>query len=129
MPFGKVTATYKIGSEVHEATGTGYHDHDWMSTEMGHMLDHWWWTRGDVGATPSSWQPGGGEEVRPGAVQLYMLARDGKVIADDGARVTFTTSGSEVDQHTGKPFPEAICFDYRDGDTRYGSPSPARRRW
>ena len=51
--------------------------------------------------------------------EFYMLARDGKVIADDGTKVTFTTSGSEVDQHTGKPFPEAICFDYRDGDTRY----------
>ena len=25
---------------------------------------------------------------------FYMLARDGKVIADDGTKVTFTTSGS-----------------------------------
>ena len=49
VPFGKVTATYKIGDEVHEATGTGYHDHNWMNIEMSHLLDHWWWARGDVG--------------------------------------------------------------------------------
>jgi hypothetical protein len=120
VPFGKVTATYKIGSEVHEATGTGYHDHNWMNTEMGHLLDHWWWTRGDVGSyTFIMAHLVAAKKYGLAPFEFYMLARDGEVIADDGARVTFTTSGSEVDQHTGKPFPEAICFDYRDGDTRY----------
>ena len=49
VPFGKVTATYKIGDEVHEATGRGYHDHNWTNTEIGHLIDHWWWARGEVG--------------------------------------------------------------------------------
>jgi len=48
-----------------------------------------------------------------------MLARDGKVIADDGTQVAFSRSGSQIDEHTGKPVPDAICFDYGDGDTRY----------
>ncbi len=48
-----------------------------------------------------------------------MLARDGKVVADDGAKVTFSRSGSETDEHTGKPIPDAMSFEYRDGDTRY----------
>ena len=52
-------------------------------------------------------------------VPLYMLARDGKVIADDGAKVAFSKRGGEIDEHTGKPVPDSICFDYRDGDTRY----------
>jgi hypothetical protein len=34
-------ATYRVGSEVHEATGTGYHDLNWMNKEMGHLIDHW----------------------------------------------------------------------------------------
>jgi hypothetical protein len=33
-PFGKVTATYRVGSELHEATGTVYHDHNWTNKEM-----------------------------------------------------------------------------------------------
>ena len=48
-----------------------------------------------------------------------MLARDGKVVADDGAKVTFSKSGSETDHHTGKPVPDEMSFEYRDGETRY----------
>ncbi len=48
-----------------------------------------------------------------------MLARDGTVVADDGAKVTFSKSGSEIDHHTGKPVPDTLCFEYRDGDDRY----------
>lgn len=48
-----------------------------------------------------------------------MLARDGKVIADDGSKMTFTTHGAEINEKTGKPEPDAVSFDYEDGDTRY----------
>ena len=120
VPFGKVTATYKIGDEVHQATGTGYHDHNWMNTEMSHLLDHWWWARGDVG--PYTFVMAhlvAAEKYGLTPFELYVLARDGKVIADDGGKVTFTHTGSDVDQHTGKPVPQTICFDYKDADTRY----------
>jgi hypothetical protein len=33
--------------------------------------------------------------------------------------MTFTTHGAEVNETTGKPMPDEICFDYQDGDTRY----------
>jgi hypothetical protein len=49
VPLGKVMATYRVGSEVHEATGTGYHDLNWMNKEMGHLIDHWQWSKGQVG--------------------------------------------------------------------------------
>ncbi|NJD58059.1 MAG: hydroxyneurosporene dehydrogenase, partial [Anaerolineae bacterium] len=49
VPMGNVKATYRIGSEVHEAMGTGYHDHNWMNKEMAHLVDHWYWGRGQVG--------------------------------------------------------------------------------
>jgi hypothetical protein len=50
---------------------------------------------------------------------LYMLARDGRVVADDGARVAFSRSGSEIDHHTGKPVPDQMSFEYVDGGERY----------
>ncbi len=120
VPFGKATVTYRIGTEVHQATGTGYHDHNWCTKEMGQMLDHWWWAKGQVGpymfisahivtAKKYGYSP----------VHFFMLSRDGKVVADDDEKVSFTTSGSQIDEHTGKPVPDAICFDYLDGDTRY----------
>ncbi len=48
-----------------------------------------------------------------------MLARDGKVIADDGSKMSFTTHGAEINEKTGKPEPDAVSFDYQDGGTRY----------
>ena len=87
---------------------------------MAHLIDHWYWGRGQVG--PYSFVTAyitAAKKYGLATVPLYMLARDGKVIADDGAKVTFSRSGSETDEHTGKPVPDAMCFDYRDGDTRY----------
>ena len=120
VPFGKVTATYRIGSEVHEATGTGYHDHNWMNKEMRQLVDHWWWGRGQVGPfTFVTAHLVGAEKYGYTPFHLYMLARDGKVIADNSAKVSFTKSGEQIDVHTGQPVPDAVCFDYRDEDTRY----------
>ena len=120
MPFGKVTATYKIGDEVHEATGRGYHDHNWTNTDLGHLIDHWWWARGEVGPyTFLAAHIVATEKYGYTPFHWYMLARDGKVIADDGSKMTFTTHGAEINEKTGKPEPDAVSFDYEDGDTRY----------
>ncbi len=27
----------------------GYHDHNWMNQGMAHLIDHWYWGRGQVG--------------------------------------------------------------------------------
>ncbi len=120
VPMGEVTATYKIGSEVHHATGTGYHDHNWMNETMAHLIDHWYWGRGHVGPyTFISAYIVPTKKYGYASFPCYMLARDGKVIADDSAKVTFARSGSQIDEHTGKPVPNAISFDYRDGDSHY----------
>ena len=120
VPMGRVTVTYRIGSEVHEATGTGYHDHNWMNAEMAHLIDHWYWGRGKVG--PYSFVTAyitAAKKYGFATIPLYMLAREGKVIADDSARVTFSKSGGKVDEHTGKTIPDELCFEYRDGEARY----------
>ena len=120
VPMGKVTATYRIGAEVHETTGLGYHDHNWMNQEMGHLIDHWYWGRGRVG--PYAFVTAyitTAEKYGYAEFPFYMLARDGRVVADDGARVSFSKSGSEIDHHTGKPVPDAMTFEYVDGGGRY----------
>jgi len=86
VPFGKVTATYKIGDEVHEATAgvsrPQLDEHGYRAPrrplvvgerEVGpytFIAAHIVATK-KYGYTPFHW---------------YMLARDGKPIADDGPR-------------------------------------------
>ncbi len=49
----------------------------------------------------------------------YMMARDGKVIADDDAKVSFETDRVAIDGKTGKPAADVTRYTCRDGDTRY----------
>src|SRR5271156_2576206 len=48
-----------------------------------------------------------------------MLARDGKIIADDDAKVTFETDRVAIDGKTGKPVVDVTRYTYRDAGTLY----------
>jgi hypothetical protein len=48
-----------------------------------------------------------------------MLARDGKVVADDPSKVTFTKEQIAYDPPTGKPVADVTTYDYSDGSSRY----------
>jgi hypothetical protein len=51
-------------------------------------------------------------------VTLFMLAKDGKVVADDGTRTRFETDDSHIDPLTGKPVANVTRYRYEgDGET------------
>lgn len=120
VPHGKVTATYRVGSTVQQSQGTGYHDHNWGNASLLALVNNWYWGRGHLG--PYSFISAYIiAEKRYGYTPLlfFMLARDGKVIADDRTKVTFTKREVHTDGPTGKPVADVLRFDYRDGETRY----------
>src|SRR5437764_740370 len=78
------------GSEEHRASGSGYHDHNWGDVPMQTLMHNWYWARASVGAynviaSYITATAAYGYETQI----VYMLARDGKIIADDDAKVTF----------------------------------------
>lgn len=44
-PRAQVTGTVRIGNEVIDAKGIGYHDHNWGVGSMARIVDHWYWGR------------------------------------------------------------------------------------
>jgi hypothetical protein len=38
VPQGAVTATYRVGEEVHQTTGVGYHDHNWGNVGIAKII-------------------------------------------------------------------------------------------
>ena len=44
-PRARVSGTIRIGDELIEATGVGYHDHNWGVGSMARIVDHWYWGR------------------------------------------------------------------------------------
>ena len=120
VPHGLANVRYRIGTEEHRATGSGYHDHNWGDAPMQTLMHNWHWARASIGpytviAAHITATAAYGYETQI----VYMLAKGGKVIADDDARVSFDTERVTLDGKTGKPVADLTRYTYHDGDTRY----------
>jgi hypothetical protein len=120
VPHGLANVRYTIGPEEHRASGSGYHDHNWGDVPMQTLMHNWYWARGSVGpytviASYITATAAYGYETQI----VYMLARDGKIIADDDAKVSFEADRVAIDGKTGKPVADITRYTYHDADTRY----------
>jgi hypothetical protein len=120
VPQGRVEATYRVGGHSHTAAGVGYHDHNWGNGAMPDLMHHWYWARGAAGpySVIASYITAE-KRYGYGALPVFMLARDGELIADDGDKVTFEELGGYTDAATGKPVGNVTRYTYTDGEQRY----------
>jgi len=90
---------------------------------MQKLMHNWYWARASVGphtiiASHITATPAYGYETQI----VYMLARGGKIIADDDAKVAFERDRVAIDGKTGKtgkPVADLTRCTYGDGGTRY----------
>jgi hypothetical protein len=120
VPNGLASVRYRIGNEEHRASGSGYHDHNWGDVPMQTLMHNWYWARASVGpytiiASYITATAAYGYETQI----VYMLAKDGKIIADDDAKVSFESDRVAIDGKTGKPVADVTRYIYHDADTRY----------
>jgi hypothetical protein len=120
VPQGTVEATYRVGGQAHTARGVGYHDHNWGNAPMNSLVNHWYWARGQAGpyTTIASYITA---EEKYGSAELpvFMLAKDGEIVVDDGTKVTFEELGTYTDSRTGKPVANVTRYTYTDGEDSY----------
>jgi hypothetical protein len=120
VPQGLASVRYKVGDQEYRASGIGYHDHGWGDVPMQTLMHNWYWARAKVGpytviASHITATEAYGYETQI----IYMLAKDGEIIADDDARVSFQIERVATDGKTGKPVAAITRYTYRNGDTRY----------
>ncbi|MDP9221325.1 MAG: hydroxyneurosporene dehydrogenase [Actinomycetota bacterium] len=120
VPRGRVEATYSVGGRSRITTGIGYHDHNWGNASMPKLMHHWYWARGAAGpysviASYITAEKAYGYSALP----VFMLTRDGKLVADDGTRIAFEELGRYTDTETGKPVGNVTRYTYTDGNERY----------
>jgi hypothetical protein len=120
VPHGQASVRYRIGNEDDRASGSGYHDHNWGDVPMQTLMHNWYWARASVGpytviASYITATAAYGYETQI----VYMLAKDGKIIADDDAKVSFEMDRVAIDGKTGKPVADVTRYTYHDADTRY----------
>jgi predicted secreted hydrolase len=117
VPLGAVTATYRIGDEAHQTTGVGYHDHNWGNASLQKLVHDWYWARGQAG--PYSVIASivtAHERYDYTELPLFMLARDGALVADDSRRVRFEALDTYTDELTGKPVATRTRYTYLGDD-------------
>jgi CrtC N-terminal lipocalin domain len=120
VPQGTVQATLTVDGETRTLTGTGYHDHNWGDAAMQELIHHWYWARAQAGgycviASDITAERKYGHAQMP----IFMLAKDGKIVADDSALVRFEKTGEHPDPVTGKPVADTTVYDY-DATARGG---------
>jgi len=120
VPQGKVTATYTIGDERHETTGTGYHDHNWGNVGLMDIVHDWYWARGQAGpySVIASYITAH-EKYDYATIPIFMLAKDGLLIGDDPSCVKFETLGPFTDSVTKKPVANITRYTYGTDEDRY----------
>ncbi len=120
VPQGRVTATYSIGDERHETTGTGYHDHNWGNVGMMDIIHDWYWARGQAGpySVIASYITAT-EKYDYASIPIFMLARDGVLVGDDPTQLTFEVLGPYTDSVTRKPVANVTRYTYGTNDESY----------
>jgi hypothetical protein len=53
------------------------------------------------------------------SIPVFMLARGGRILAEDGSKVRFSAEDVRVNEATGKPVADRIVYEYDDGADKY----------
>jgi predicted secreted hydrolase len=120
VPHGTVSGSYEIDGVRTNVTGGGYHDHNWGNVGMMSIINDWYWARGEAGpysVIASYISAHKSYDYEP--VPIFMLAKDGVVVADDANYVHFEATEAYVDRPTGKPVAAVTRYIYEDGLDRY----------
>ncbi len=120
VPQGAVHARITEAGVTTVREGVGYHDHNWGDASMMRLMNHWYWGRAQAGpySVIASWLVG---EKRYGytEIPIFLLARDGEIVADDAKRVTLTLAEQFDDEVSGKPVANRIVYEYAGEGERF----------
>ncbi len=120
VPHGTVSATYRVDGRETTTSGHGYHDHNWGNVSLPQVVNNWYWGRGQAGPyTFITAYIVAEKKYGYAPIPVFMLAEDGKVIADDETKVLFSTSGVRTDHDTRKPVADVHAYRYDDSEHAY----------
>lgn len=105
----------RVGNESFVSSGTGYHGHNWGDAPTQDLIHDWYWSGARIGPfTVIASDIVAVEDYGSDQLNAFLLAKDGKIVADDAAKVRFESEGIFVDGATGKPAADIIRFIVED---------------
>jgi hypothetical protein len=120
VPHGKVSVDLNVRGKKEHLQGVGYHDHNWGDALMPKLINHWYWGRAQAGDYSIVSSCIVAEQAYGNVEQpIFMLAKRGRIIADDGRKVSFHLEDEHLDERSGKPVANVVVYEYEDGPDRY----------
>jgi hypothetical protein len=120
VPQGTVAGSYELDGVRTDVTGVGYHDHNWGNVGMTSIINDWYWARGQAGPyTVIASYITAHKKYAYDPIPIFMLARNGQIVADDERLVCFEATETYSDEKTGKPVSTVTRYTYDNGDDRY----------
>lgn len=122
QPEATVQASLKVGDDVYDLSGTGYHDHNWGNTSMSKVINHWYWGRATIGPYNVVTADVISEKVYGyKRLPLMMIAKEGKILIDGSASPNVVREGGFKHETTGKFMDNIVRYSVEgaDSDTVY----------
>ena len=120
VPDATVKAEITTKDETINLTGSGYHDHNWGNQPIWRMQNNWYWGRAKTESyVMIAFNVVAAKEYGNREFPGFLLAKDGKIIADDLNAITFQVENEFIDEQTGIPVAKKLIYDYDDGEQKY----------
>lgn len=111
VPSANLEATLTVNGTTTKLTGNGYHDHNWGDINMYRLLNHWYWCRARVaGYTIICSDLVSVKKYGYTRFPLFMIAKDGKVLADQSRKTKVIREDSHLHPVTGKCIDNKLTF-------------------
>jgi hypothetical protein len=118
VPQGSVIVTItEKGAPPRTLHGIGYHDHNWGDVAMSKLLNHWYWGRAQAGpySVIAAYLYAEKEYGRTELPQI-VIAKDGRIVADQGSKVRLVLEDVFTDALSKKPVANRVIYDYTQDD-------------
>ena len=108
VPEGVVKGVLQTKNTQIELAGTGYHDHNWGNKLMILLMNDWYWGRAKIGdyVVVSSYIYANKKDGYK-ATPIFMIAKDGKIVADNASKYLHYKEKDFVKDSHGKPVLDA----------------------
>lgn len=122
VPKGEVALEYTYQNETTKVDGSCYHDHNWGNKNMAQLINHWYWSRAEIGPySVIASEIIAEKEFGNEKIVVFNVSKDGKTLADDGSAVKVYYSYAKIDPEFLKDLSDNLLFVYHSptDDYRY----------
>ena len=114
VPQGETEITYTYKGEEYHLKGSSYHDHNWGNKNMTKLINHWYWSRAEIGPyNLIAAELISDKKYDNVPVLVFNLSKEGKTIADEGLNVDLYRTYGDLKNVGGKPLSNKLKFIYK----------------